>query len=118
MAAIRCQTPLITTLFSEQVDNVRRMLLAMVDDFRCVVIKLAERIAHLREAKEAPEDEACWRRKNVPTFMRRSLIARHRATEVELKTSLLFPLPHPAEYKRIAKLLHERRPIANTSKAV
>ncbi|MCV5333773.1 HD domain-containing protein, partial [Escherichia coli] len=29
---------------SSQVDNVRRMLLAMVDDFRCVVIKLAERI--------------------------------------------------------------------------
>ncbi|MEA7571593.1 HD domain-containing protein, partial [Salmonella enterica subsp. enterica serovar Virginia] len=37
--------------------RVRRMLLAMVDDFRCVVIKLAERIAHLREVKEAPEDE-------------------------------------------------------------
>lgn len=29
----------------------------MVDDFRCVVIKLAERIAHLREVKDAPEDE-------------------------------------------------------------
>lgn len=29
----------------------------MVDDFRCVVIKLAERIAHLRESKDAPEDE-------------------------------------------------------------
>ena len=28
----------------------------MVDDFR-VVIKLAERIAHLREVKDAPEDE-------------------------------------------------------------
>ncbi|VTR57396.1 GTP pyrophosphokinase [Serratia fonticola] len=42
---------------SEQVDNVRRMLLAMVEDFRCVVIKLAERIAHLREVKDAPEDE-------------------------------------------------------------
>lgn len=33
---------------SAQVDNVRRMLLAMVDDFRCVVIKLAERICNLR----------------------------------------------------------------------
>lgn len=42
---------------SEQVDNVRRMLLAMVDDFRCVVIKLAERVAHLREVKDSPEDE-------------------------------------------------------------
>ena len=27
-----------------QVDNVRRMLLAMVEDFGCVIIKLAERI--------------------------------------------------------------------------
>ena len=31
------------SMASEQVDNVRRMLLAMVEDFRCVVIKLAER---------------------------------------------------------------------------
>ncbi|MEZ9417157.1 HD domain-containing protein, partial [Vibrio sp. 10N.286.49.E1] len=36
---------------SGQVDNVRRMLLAMVDDFRCVVIKLAERICNLIEVK-------------------------------------------------------------------
>ncbi|SQK72727.1 GTP pyrophosphokinase [Tatumella ptyseos] len=45
------------SMASEQVDNVRRMLLAMVEDFRCVVIKLAERVAHLREMKDAPEDE-------------------------------------------------------------
>lgn len=42
---------------SVQVDNIRRMLLSMVEDFRCVVIKLAERIAHLREVKDAGEDE-------------------------------------------------------------
>ena len=40
---------------SGQVDNVRRMLLAMVDDFRCVVIKLAERICNLIEVKKAPD---------------------------------------------------------------
>src|SRR5471032_2823208 len=45
------------SMASEQVDNVRRMLLAMVEDFRCVVLKLAERIAHLREVKDAPEEE-------------------------------------------------------------
>ncbi|WP_439238993.1 GTP diphosphokinase [Lonepinella sp. BR2919] len=33
-----------------QIDNIRRMLLAMVDDFRCVIIKLAERITYLRDA--------------------------------------------------------------------
>lgn len=38
---------------SSQVDNVRRMLLAMVDDFRCVVIKLAERICNLIEVKKS-----------------------------------------------------------------
>lgn len=58
MAAIRQLKATHTdSVSSEQVDNVRRMLLAMVDDFRCVVIKIAERIAHLREVKEAPEDE-------------------------------------------------------------
>lgn len=58
MAAIRQLKATHTdSVSSEQVDNVRRMLLAMVDDFRCVVIKLAERIAHLREVKDAPEDE-------------------------------------------------------------
>jgi GTP pyrophosphokinase len=58
MAAIRQLKATHTdSVSSEQVDNVRRMLLAMVDDFRCVVIKLAERVAHLREVKDAPEDE-------------------------------------------------------------
>lgn len=58
MAAIRQLKATHTdSVSSEQVDNIRRMLLAMVDDFRCVVIKLAERIAHLREVKDAPEDE-------------------------------------------------------------
>lgn len=47
------------------------MLLAMVDDFRCVVIKLAERIAHLREVKDEPEDERVLAAKSVPTSMRR-----------------------------------------------
>ncbi|MDR8433646.1 HD domain-containing protein, partial [Acinetobacter baumannii] len=56
MAAIRQLKATHTdSVSSEQVDNIRRMLLAMVDDFRCVVIKLAERIAHLREVKDAPE---------------------------------------------------------------
>lgn len=38
-----------------QVDKVRRMLLSMVDDVRAVVIKLAERIAVIRAAKNADE---------------------------------------------------------------
>lgn len=40
-----------------QVDNIRRMLLAMVEDVRAVVIKLAEQVCHLRDVKNASEEE-------------------------------------------------------------
>lgn len=71
MAAIRQLKATHTdSVSSEQVDNVRRMLLAMVDDFRCVVIKLAERIAHLREVKDAPEDERVLAAKRVHQYLR------------------------------------------------
>ncbi|GAL19416.1 GTP pyrophosphokinase (p)ppGpp synthetase I [Vibrio maritimus] len=59
---------------SGQVDNVRRMLLAMVDDFRCVVIKLAERICNLREVKDEPMRYAARQRKSVPTSTHHSPI--------------------------------------------
>ena len=39
-----------------QIDNVRRMLLSMVEDVRAVLIKLAERICFLREVKNADEE--------------------------------------------------------------
>lgn len=42
---------------SAQVDNIRRMLLAMVDDFRCVIIKLAERITYLRDPEKRHSKE-------------------------------------------------------------
>ncbi len=94
---------------SEQVDNIRRMLLAMVDDFRCVVIKLAERIAHLREVKDAPEDERVLAAKectNIYAPLANRLGIGQLKWELE---DYCFRYLHPAEYKRIAKLLHERR---------
>lgn len=72
MAAIRQLKATHTdSVSSEQVDNVRRMLLAMVDDFRCVVIKLAERIAHLREVKMRRKMNVYWRQKSAPISTRR-----------------------------------------------
>ena len=57
MEAIRFLQNLNSTKSTEtQVDKVRRMLLSMVDDVRAVVIKLAERIAVIRAAKNADED--------------------------------------------------------------
>ncbi|PKH20000.1 GTP diphosphokinase [Enterobacterales bacterium CwR94] len=94
---------------SEQVDNVRRMLLAMVEDFRCVVIKLAERIAHLREVKDAPEDERVLAAKectNIYAPLANRLGIGQLKWELE---DFCFRYLHPDEYKRIAKLLHERR---------
>lgn len=93
----------------EQVDNVRRMLLAIVEDFRCVVIKLAERIAHLRELKDAPEDERVLAAKestNIYAPLANRLGIGQLKWELE---DFCFRYLHPDEYKRIAKLLHERR---------
>ena len=97
------------SMASEQVDNVRRMLLAMVEDFRCVVLKLAERIAHLREVKDAPEEERVLAAKECTNIY--SPLA-NRLGIGQLKWELedfCFRYLHPDEYKRIAKLLHERR---------
>lgn len=94
---------------SEQVDNVRRMLLAMVEDFRCVVIKLAERIVHLREVKEAPEDERVLTAKecfNIYAPLANRLGIGQLKWELE---DFCFRYMRPEEYKRIANLLHERR---------
>lgn len=40
----------------DQVDNVRRMLVSLIDDARVAVLKLAERIVALRLAKTGPEE--------------------------------------------------------------
>ena len=104
MAAIRQLKATHTdSVSSEQVDNVRRMLLAMVDDFRCVVIKLAERIAHLREVKDAPEDERVLAAKectNIYAPLANRLGIGQLKWELE---DYCFRYLHPAEYKRIAK---------------
>ncbi|MFM8356747.1 MAG: RelA/SpoT family protein, partial [Gammaproteobacteria bacterium] len=41
---------------TDQVDNVRRMLVAMLNDARVAVLKIAERIVALRAAKQAPDE--------------------------------------------------------------
>ena len=51
MAAIQDVNSFNEKATSNQVDNLRKMLLSMVEDFRCVIIKLAERISYLRFIK-------------------------------------------------------------------
>ncbi|CAJ0990970.1 GTP diphosphokinase [Pantoea sp. Nvir] len=109
MDAIRQLKAIHNDSSSKQVDNVRRMLLAMVEDFRCVVIKLAERIMRLREMKYAPEDERVLAAKestNIYAPLANRLGIGQLKWELE---DYCFRYLHPDEYKRIAKLLHERR---------
>ena len=92
-----------------QIDNVRRMLLAMVEDVRAVVLKLAERICTLQKVKHEDEET-------------RVLVARECANIYaplanrlgigQLKWELedhSFRYLHPNTYKQIATLLDERR---------
>nr|VUD34680.1 GTP pyrophosphokinase [Raoultella sp. NCTC 9187] len=67
MAAIRQLKATHTdSVSSEQVDNIRRMLLAMVDDFRCVVIKLAELSPTYGKSKTSLKMSVYWRQKSAP----------------------------------------------------
>lgn len=94
---------------SEQVDNIRRMLLAMVEDFRCVVIKLAERIALLRDMKYEEEEERVLVAKecvNIYAPLANRLGIGQLKWEIE---DFCFKYLHPNEYKFIASKLDERR---------
>ncbi|KGQ70553.1 (p)ppGpp synthetase [Chelonobacter oris] len=93
-----------------QVDNVRRMLLAMVDDFRCVVIKLAERVAFLREENQfisEPEKILAAREcSNIYAPLANRLGIGQLKWELE---DYCFRYLDPDNYRKIAKLLHEKR---------
>ncbi|MCG7490568.1 MULTISPECIES: GTP diphosphokinase [unclassified Vibrio] len=94
---------------SAQVDNVRRMLLAMVDDFRCVIIKLAERICNLIEVKKAPSEVRCAAAKectNIYAPLANRLGIGQLKWEIE---DYAFRYQQPETYKQIAKQLSERR---------
>jgi len=94
---------------SEQVDSVRRMLLSMVDDFRCVIIKLAERICFLREVKNEAEDVKQGVAKecaNIYAPLANRLGIGQLKWEIEDYT---FRYQHPDIYKQIAHQLAERR---------
>ncbi len=92
-----------------QVDNIRRMLVTMIDDVRVALIKLSERTCAIRAVKQASSE-------------RRHRIARevfdiyaplaHRLGIGYLKwelEDLSFRYLHETAYKKIAKLLDERR---------
>ena len=92
-----------------QVDNIRRMLLAMVEDVRAVVIKLAEQVCHLRNVKDAAEEErviAAKETANIFAPLANRLGIGQLKWELE---DLAFRYLHPDIYKNIAKQLDDKR---------
>lgn len=90
-------------------DRVRRMLLAMVDDIRVVVIKLCERIAVIREAKTADEQTRIRIAREVSGIYA-PLANRLGIGQIKWELEdLAFRYLHPDIYRRITQLLDERR---------
>lgn len=93
----------------EHAENVRKMLVAMVDDVRVALIKLAERTCAIRALKDATEE----RRKRVAREVA-SVYAplAHRLGIGHIKwelEDLAFRYLEPEDYKTIARLLDEKR---------
>lgn len=94
---------------SQQVDNLRHMLLAMVEDVRAVVIKLAERICYLRQVKIADEETKKQVAHEISTIyapLANRLGIGQLKWELE---DLAFRYQQPEIYKSIAKQLDEKR---------
>tara|TARA_R110000737_G_scaffold4387_1_gene14317 strand:+ start:11103 stop:13304 length:2202 start_codon:yes stop_codon:yes gene_type:complete len=94
---------------ANQIDNIRRMLLAMVEDVRAVVIKLAERLCHLRLVKNSDEETrvlAAKETSNIYAPLANRLGIGQLKWELE---DLSFRYLHPDIYKKIAKQLDEKR---------
>ena len=92
-----------------QVENLRKMLVAMVDDVRVALIKLAERTCAIRAVKSADDEKRHRVAREVFDIyapLAHRLGIGHIKWELE---DLSFRYLQPEQYKQVAKLLHERR---------
>lgn len=94
---------------ADQADNVRKMLVAMVDDVRVALIKLAERTCAIRAVKNSDTKKRRRVAREVSDIyapLAHRLGIGHIKWELE---DLAFRYLHPDEYKNIASLLSEKR---------
>lgn len=92
-----------------QVENLRKMLVAMIDDVRVALIKLAERTCAIRAVKNASPERKIKVAHEVADIyapLAHRLGIGHIKWELE---DLSFRYLEPEQYKQIATLLHERR---------
>jgi GTP pyrophosphokinase len=92
----------------DQSDTVRKMLVALVDDVRVALIKLAERTCAIRAVKNSPEKRYRVAREVADIYapLAHRLGIGHIKWELE---DLSFRYLQPDSYKKIAKLLDEKR---------
>lgn len=92
-----------------QLDNIRKMLVSMIDDVRIALIKLAERTFAIRELKDAsPERQKRVAREIFDVYapLAHRLGIGHIKWELE---DLSFRYLEPDAYKHVANLLDEKR---------
>lgn len=97
------------TQSQNQLDNIRKMLVAMIDDVRIALIKLAERTFAIRELKDAtPERQKRVAREIFDVYapLAHRLGIGHVKWELE---DLSFRYLEPDAYKHVANLLDEKR---------
>ncbi len=92
-----------------QLDNVRKMLVTMIDDVRVALIKLAERTCAIRAVKDVSPEKRMRVAKEVFDIyapLAHRLGIGHIKWELE---DLSFRYLHESAYKKIARLLDEKR---------
>jgi GTP pyrophosphokinase len=93
-----------------QVENLRQMLLAMVEDVRVVLIKLAERAHALRLVTPSTDEVARWQVAQEVRELFAPLANRLGVWQVKWEMEdLAYRILEPVHYKQIAKLLDEKR---------
>lgn len=109
MAAISNRQTPSNGLQQDQQDNLRKMLVNMIDDVRVALIKIAERTCALRQVREAPREKQLSVASEV--FDIYAPLA-HRLGVGQLKwelEDLSFRYLHEDDYKAVARQLAERR---------
>ena len=92
-----------------QIDKIRKMLLAMVEDVRAVVIKLAERVCLLRKVKNADEETRVLLAREI-TDIYAPLANRLGIGQLKWELEdMSFRYLHPQTYIEIAKKLDGKR---------